>query len=324
MEKKMNEVLEKIKKIGIVPVVVLDDAKDAKPLAKALIEGGLPCAEVTFRTAAAEEAIKIMASEYPDMLVGAGTVLTTEQADRAIAAGAKFIVAPGLNPEVVKYCLEKNVPMVPGVNNPSDIETALSLGLTTVKFFPAEQSGGIKMIKALAAPYVNVTFMPTGGINADNICDYLSFDRIIACGGSWMVKKDLVAAGKFDEIKALTEQAVRTMLGFYVKHVGLNLNSKEEAYDTCKTFEDLFGFMTRSIEISSFAGGSIEAMNEPGPGTHGHIAIGTNNVERAVNYLSTVKGVKFREDSKTYKDGKLNLIYLEKEIGGFAIHLVTK
>ena len=194
----MNEVLEKIKKIGIVPVVVLDDAKDAKPLAKALIEGGLPCA-------AAEEAIKIMASEYPDMLVGAGTVLTTEQADRAIAAGAKFIVAPGLNPEVVKYCLEKNVPMVPGVNNPSDIETALSLGLTTVKFFPAEQSGGIKMIKALAAPYVNVTFMPTGGINADNICDYLSFDKIIACGGSWMVKKDLVAAGKFDEIKALTE-----------------------------------------------------------------------------------------------------------------------
>ncbi|MBP5624062.1 MAG: bifunctional 4-hydroxy-2-oxoglutarate aldolase/2-dehydro-3-deoxy-phosphogluconate aldolase [Lachnospiraceae bacterium] len=320
----MNEVLSKIQKIGIVPVVVLDDAKDAKPLAKALIDGGLPCAEVTFRTDAAEESIKIMTSEYPDMLVGAGTVLTTEQADRAIAAGAKFIVAPGLNPTVVKYCIDKGIPMVPGVNNPSDIEAALSLGLDAVKFFPAEQSGGIKMIKALAAPYVNLKFMPTGGINADNICDYLSFDKIIACGGSWMVKKDLVKEGKFDEIRALTEEAVRTMLGFYVKHVGINLNSKDDAYNTCKTFENLFGFTTRSIPISSFAGGQIEVMNEPGPGTHGHIAIGTNSTERAVNYLETVKGVKFVESSKTYKDGKLNLIYLEGEIGGFAIHLVLK
>lgn len=210
----MNEVLEKISKVGIVPVVVLDDAKDAKPLAEALIKGGLPCAEVTFRTAAAEESIRIMASEFPEMLVGAGTVLTTEQVDRAVNAGAKFIVSPGLNPKVVKYCIDKGVPVTPGTSNPSDVEQAIELGLEVVKFFPAEAAGGLSMIKSMAAPYTQMKFMPTGGITAKNICEYLAFDKIIACGGSWMVKKDLVTAGKYDEIQALTEEAVRTMLGF--------------------------------------------------------------------------------------------------------------
>jgi 2-dehydro-3-deoxyphosphogluconate aldolase/(4S)-4-hydroxy-2-oxoglutarate aldolase len=320
----MNAILEKISNIGIVPVVVLDDAKDAEPLAKALCEGGLPCAEVTFRTDAAEESIRRMTAAFPNMLVGAGTVLTTEQVDRAVGAGAKFIVSPGFNPEVVKYCVDKNIPMVPGTNNPSNIEAALSFGLDVVKFFPAEQSGGVAMIKAMAAPYVNVKFMPTGGVNAGNICDYLAFDKIIACGGSWMVKKDLVKAGKFDEIRALTEEAVRTMLGFYVKHVGVNHTSKDEASKTAKTYENLFGFMTDEREASYFAGTQIEAMNSKAPGTMGHIGIGTNSVERAVNYLESVKGAKFKEETKKYKDGKLNFVYLEDEIGGFAVHLVSK
>ena len=203
----MSTIFEQFRKIGIIPVVVLDDAKDAEPLAKALCEGGLPCAEVTFRTAAAEESIRIMSSKYPDMLVGAGTVLTTEQVDRAVAAGAKFIVSPGLNPEVVKYCQEKNIPITPGIQTPTEIEMALSLGLTTVKFFPAEPAGGLKMIKAVAAPYTTLKFMPTGGINAQNVRDYLAYDRILACGGSWMVKKDLISAGKFDEILAMTAEA---------------------------------------------------------------------------------------------------------------------
>ena len=164
----MSTIIEQFKKIGIIPVVVLDDAKDALPLGKALCEGGLPCAEVTFRTAAAEETIRIMSSEFPDMLVGAGTVLTTEQVDRAVAAGAKFIVSPGFNPKVVKYCQEKNIPITPGIQTPTEIEAALELGLTTVKFFPAEPAGGLKMIKAIAAPYVNVSFMPTGGISESN------------------------------------------------------------------------------------------------------------------------------------------------------------
>ena len=181
----MNEVLEQIQKIGIVPVVVLDDAKDAAPLAEALCQGGLPCAEITFRTDAAEESIRIMTEKYPDMLVGAGTVLTTEQVDRAVAAGAKFIVSPGLNPKVVKYCVEE-----------------------VVKFFPAEQAGGLNYIKAIAAPYVGMKFMPTGGINAKNVRDYLACDKIFACGGSWMVKGDLVKSGQFDKIQELVKEAV--------------------------------------------------------------------------------------------------------------------
>ena len=204
----MNEVLKQIGEIGIVPVVVLDDAKDAEPLARALREGGLPCAEVTFRTDAAEESIRIMSERFPDMLVGAGTVLTTEQVDRAVAAGAKFIVSPGLNPKVVRYCVEKGILITPGCANPSDVEQAIENGLEVVKFFPAEQAGGLAYIKAIAAPYVGMKFMPTGGINPKNVRDYLAYDRILACGGSWMVKGDLIQAGAFEEITRMTREAV--------------------------------------------------------------------------------------------------------------------
>ncbi|MBQ6834008.1 MAG: bifunctional 4-hydroxy-2-oxoglutarate aldolase/2-dehydro-3-deoxy-phosphogluconate aldolase [Lachnospiraceae bacterium] len=204
----MHEVLQKIQEIGIVPVVVLDDAKDAAPLAKALCEGGLPCAEVTFRTEAAEESIRIMAEQFPDMLVGAGTVLTTEQVDRAVAAGAKFIVSPGLNPKVVKYCVEKGILITPGTCTPSEVEQAIEHGLEVVKFFPAEQAGGLAMIKAMAAPYTKMMFMPTGGISPSNVRDYLGFKKIIACGGSWMVKGDLVKAGDFAKITELSKEAV--------------------------------------------------------------------------------------------------------------------
>ncbi len=205
----MNKVLEEIQKIGIVPVVVLDDAKDAEPLAKALCEGGLPCAEVTFRTEAAEESIRIISQKYPEMLVGAGTVLTIEQVDRAVAAGAKFIVSPGFNPRIVKYCLDKNIPVTPGTQTPSEMEQALEMGLDVVKFFPAEPAGGLSMIKAVAAPYTKLKFMPTGGINLSNVEDYLKYDRILACGGSWMVKGNLVKEGKFDEIQKMTADAAK-------------------------------------------------------------------------------------------------------------------
>ena len=203
----MSEILEKIKEIGIVPVIVLEDSKDALPLAEALMEGGLPCAEVTFRTAAAEDSIRAISQAYPEMLVGAGTVLTTEQVDRAVAAGAKFIVSPGFNPRIVQYCQEKGVPIAPGCSSPTDIEQALEQGLKVVKFFPAEQLGGLAMIKALAGPYVDVSFMPTGGINAGNVKDYLAYNRILACGGSWMVKGDLIKAGDFQRITELVKEA---------------------------------------------------------------------------------------------------------------------
>jgi 2-dehydro-3-deoxyphosphogluconate aldolase/(4S)-4-hydroxy-2-oxoglutarate aldolase len=203
----MNKILEKLGQYGIVPVVVLNDSKDAEPLADALCEGGLACAEVTFRTEAAAESIKIMSEKHPEMLVGAGTVLTIEQVDEAVAAGAKFIVSPGLNPEVVKYCLDKNIAITPGVVTPSEMEQAIELGLNIVKFFPAEPSGGLSMIKAVSAPYTMLKFMPTGGINPGNVKEYLKSDKIFACGGSWMVKGDLVDAGNFDKIKELTKEA---------------------------------------------------------------------------------------------------------------------
>lgn len=204
----MGTIAEKFQECGVVPVVVLDDAKDALPLAQALIDGGLPCAEVTFRTAAAEESIRLMAENHPDMLVGAGTVLTTEQVDRAVSAGAGFIVSPGFDPEIVDYCLAKKIPVFPGCITPSEVAQAVKRGLTVVKFFPAEQAGGVKMIKAMAAPYTTVKFMPTGGISAKNLADYLSCDKILCCGGSWMVKGDLVRAGEFDKIRELTKEAV--------------------------------------------------------------------------------------------------------------------
>ena len=202
-------VSETIQKMGVVPVVVLNDTKDAAPLAKALVEGGLPCAEVTFRTEAAEESIRIMTTEYPEMFVGAGTVLTIDQVDRAVAAGAKFIVSPGFDPEIVDYCIEKDIPVYPGCITPSEVALAVKRGLKVIKFFPAEQFGGVSTIKALAAPYTGVKFMPTGGVSAKNLESYLSFDKIVACGGSWMVKGDLVKAGKFDEITELVKEAVQ-------------------------------------------------------------------------------------------------------------------
>ena len=204
----MGEVAEKIQKMGVVPVVVLNDAKDAAPLAKALCGGGLPCAEVTFRTDAAEESIRMMTTEYPEMFVGAGTVLTIDQVDRAVNAGAKFIVSPGFDPEIVDYCLEKNIPVFPGCITPSEVAQAVKRGLKIVKFFPAEQFGGVATIKAMAAPYVGLKFMPTGGISAKNLKEYLACKPIVACGGSWMVKKDMIEAGEFDKICELTKEAV--------------------------------------------------------------------------------------------------------------------
>ncbi len=320
----MNPIVEEIGKIGIVPVIALDDAKDAKPLAEALIRGGLPCAEVTFRTEAAEESIRIMAEEFPDMLVGAGTVLTKEQVDRAVDAGAKFIVSPGLNPKTVAYCQEKNVPILPGTSNPSDVETAIELGLEVVKFFPAEQAGGLNMIKAMSAPYTKMKFMPTGGVNANNLKDYLDFKKIIACGGSWMVKKELVAQGKFDEIEALTREAVHKMLGFEIRHVGINEKDGESAAKTAGAFEKIFGFTQKPGESAIFAGTAVEVMKKPYLGANGHIAIGTNYIERAIYHLSRL-GVEFDESTAGMDEkGNMRIIYLKEEIGGFAVHLLQK
>ncbi len=321
----MNPVLEKLSKIGIVPVVKIDRVEDAVPLAKALCAGGLPCAEVTFRTDAAADAIKAMTENFPSMCVGAGTVLNAAQVDAAVKAGAQFIVSPGLNPRTVQYCLDKNIPITPGTSSPSDIEQAIELGLDVVKFFPAEQSGGLAKIKAMAAPYVNMKFMPTGGISAKNLTTYLDFPRIIACGGSWMVPADLINEGAWDKIEQLTREAVQTMLGFELAHIGVNASSEEEAMKIANRFAFVFGMPVKNGNSSVFAGSALEVMKSPYLGKNGHIAIRTNYIERAVNYMENVLGVRFAEDSaKRDAKGALKAIYLDEEIGGFAIHLVQK
>lgn len=204
--------------LGIIPVVVLDREEDALPLANALLEGGLPCAEVTFRTEAAAGSIRKMAKECPELFVGAGTVLSEKQVDEALDAGAKFIVSPGLNPDVVKHCQKRGVPVIPGCCTPTEVEQAMGLGLDVVKFFPAEPAGGIRMIKAMSAPYSNVRFIPTGGLNEKNIATYLEESCILACGGSWMVKGDLVRNGKWEEMKQMTREAVELVKRY---HTGL-------------------------------------------------------------------------------------------------------
>ena len=317
----MNEVIRELSLIGIVPVIKIEDPADAKPLAKALIEGGLPCAEVTFRTACAKEAIAIIAKEYPEMIVGAGTVLTKAQVDDAIEAGAKFIVSPGFNPEIVKYAQSKGCPIIPGINNPTGIEQALELGLDTVKFFPAEQSGGISMIKAMSAPYGAVSFMPTGGIGPTNVNDYLSFNKIVCCGGSWMVKPEMIKNGDFDGITKLVRQAVDTMLGFKFKHFAINEPDRDTAINDANAIASIFTIPATVGTNSTFVGKEIEVMHSVGNGTHGHVGIQTNSVERAIYHLER-RGVKFDyETARRDKTGKINFIYVKDEIGGFAFHI---
>ena len=320
----MNAVMEELKKIGIIPVIKIDDAEKAVPLAKALIAGYIPCAEVTFRTAQGEEAMKRISKDVPNILLGAGTVLTTEQVDKAIAAGAKFIVSPGFNPKVVSYCIEKGIPVTPGCSNPSDIEMALEMGINTVKFFPAEQSGGLEYIKAISGPYPSLTFVPTGGINAQNIVKYIANEKILACGGSWMVSADLINAGNFEKITALCKEAQLNLLGFELAHVGINTPGEDEALKAMNRFSDLFGFPKNAGPAAIFSGTGIELMKPPCLGKSGHIAISTNSIFRAKAFFER-QGVEFNPDSVKNDDkGNLRLIYFKEEIAGFAIHLVQK
>ncbi|MBQ2942993.1 MAG: bifunctional 4-hydroxy-2-oxoglutarate aldolase/2-dehydro-3-deoxy-phosphogluconate aldolase [Clostridia bacterium] len=317
--------LKKISDIGIVPVIKINDVEKAVPLAKALIDGGLPIAEITFRTEAAEEAIKRVSEAFPEMLVGAGTVLTIEQAQRAKNAGAKFIVSPGFNPKVVSWCLENDIIPTPGCTSPTEIEQALELGLKVVKFFPAEQSGGIDKIKALSAPYGNLKFIPTGGIGLDNLTTYITNKKILACGGSFMVKEDYIENGEWDKITELTKKAVSIMLGFEIGHIGVNTADAAEASCVAVKFAKAFGGIETSEGNSSFwAGKIIEIMKGKGKGVNGHIAIKTNSVDRAVYHLKA-QGIEFDESSALFNaDGSMKVIFFKDEIAGFALHLLQK
>ena len=319
----MNKILTIIGELGIIPVVKIEKAEDALPLGRALIDGDLPIAEITFRTSTAEESIKSLTGELPKLLVGAGTVLTVKQAKKAVSAGAKFIVSPGFNPKVVDYCIENSILVTPGINNPTQIEMALERGIEVVKFFPAEASGGLPLLKSMSAPYTGIKFIPTGGINQNNLCSYLSDNKVFACGGSWMVKPELISSGNFDDITRLTKEAVSIMLGFEFAHLGINEKSKDKALNSVNLLSHLFYFPIKEGTSSIFAGPEFEFIKNQYLGKHGHIAITTNDIHRAIAYLKK-KGISVLPETAKEKDGKLKAIYIDQEISGFAIHLLQK
>ncbi len=320
----MRDTIEKLGNYGLIPVVKIDNLNDAIPLAKALMDGGLPVAEITFRTAAAEEAIKAVRGAFPDMLVGAGTIINLAQCEKALAAGAQFVVAPGLDRDTVEMCKRADTPVMPGVATPSEVQSALGMGIDILKFFPAEALGGLSTLKAISAPLAGAKFVPLGGINPDNLNDYLSFPKVFACGGTWMVKDDLIKAGKFGEITALTRAAVAAVLGFELAHVGINAEDPGSSLEIAKTFSEIFLMGLKEGNSSNFAGSAVEVNKSEGPGSNGHIAIKTNSVKRAVFYLSQ-KGVETdMQSAKKSPDGEIVAVYLKKEIGGFAVHLLQK
>ena len=317
------DVKKQIANIGIVPVIAIDNADDAVDLAKALVAGGIPAMEITFRTQAGQESIRRVAKECPEVLVGAGTVLTVAQVDEAVKAGAKFIVSPGYFDAVVERCNEIGIPCFPGCVNASDMTKAVNAGLDIVKFFPAEALGGPAMIKQFTSVFP-LKFMPTGGITPKTLMDYLGNDRIAACGGTWMVKKDMINNHEWEKITSICKESVKTMLGLSLAHVGINCGKAEEAVKTAKTLCALFDFDFKEGNSSTFAGSAVECMKNPGPGTNGHIGIGTNSIDRAMYHLG-LRGVEFDESTiKLDAKGNKKVVYLKGEVSGFALHLLQK
>ena len=313
-----SDVVKRIYELGILPVIAIDDPDKAVPLARALCEGGLPAAELTFRTACAKEAIIRIKEEVPNMLIGAGTVLTEQQVDDALEAGVEFIVTPGFNPQIVRYALAKDAVIMPGTATPGEMEQAMSMGIDVVKFFPAEQNGGLAKLKAVSAPYSKLRFIPTGGINADNLQSYIKFDKILACGGTWMVKKDLIEAQNWNEIKRLTEEAVKSMLGLEFAHVGINAENEAQAVQAAKFLKTAFGFDYTDGKSSAFSmSDNIEICKTPKPGRFGHIAIATNTIGRAIAYFKA-RGFEFIDENAK------GAVYFKDEFMGFGVHLVQK
>lgn len=319
-----DNIFKKIGEHGLIPVIKIDDAADALPLARSLCAGGLPVAEITFRTACAARAIQVIREGLPNMILGAGTVLNVEQAEAAVGSGAQFIVSPGFNPHVVDWCVGHDIPVAPGCATPSDIEAALRVGLDTVKFFPAEASGGIPMIKALSGPYTGMRFIPTGGINELNLVDYLKNSCVLACGGSFMVRDEYIKTGAFDKITELTRSALMTLYGFELAHLGINLPDTDAARKASVLAETMFGFTRKEGSLGIMCDGQLEFMCGPYFGDFGHIAIATHFIERAMAYLERM-GFKFNKNGILYNDeGNINAAYIESDFFGYAIHLLKK
>lgn len=318
----MKNVLELIMEYGIVPVIKIPFEEASEPLAQALINGGLPIIEVTLRNDCALSCITRIKKAFPNMLVGAGTVISTKQVDDAKDAGVDFIVTPGFSPQIVKYCNDIDLPIIPGCVTPTEIEAAMEYGLKVLKFFPAQTMGEVEAIKSLGGPYGNIKFVPTSGITMNNINDYLSSDKVAAVGGSFMAPAAKIETGDFDGVTQLCKQAIKTSMNFKIAHVGINGQSNQEGKNMASRLSEIFDLNHKKGGRSDFAGTIVECCKTKFPGANGHIAIGTDSVTRAAAYLKR-KGIKFREELKNVSaDGKLISIYLEEEIGGFALHLV--
>ncbi len=319
----MSDVLRRIGESGLVPVVVIDDAELAVPSAKALIDGGLHIMEITMRTEEGIKSIKRVKEACPEMLLGAGTILSIEKAEESVNAGAEFIVSPGLNPELIEWCQKKNIVITPGVVTPTEVEQALKFNLTILKFFPGDIFGGIKGCEALYGPYRMIKFIPTGGVNEKNLADFADKPYIHAVGGSWLCNNSDINNKNFDKITGVVKKSINILLGFELAHVGINAENEEEALTVAKMFSDIFGFALKEGNSSNFSGAGIEVNKSKGTGNMGHIAIKTNSISRAVYYLGE-KGYKINWSTRKGTEDKPITVYLENEIGGFAVHLLQK
>lgn len=317
----MSEILKQLCLMGLVPVVVMEDADKAVPAASALLAGGIGSMEITMRTAAGLASIQKVRAEKPDMIVGAGTVVSVAQAEQCVAAGAQFIVSPGFSEPLVRYCLEKKVPVIPGCVTPTEIMAAMALGLSVLKFFPAGVFGGLSALTALAAPFQGIRFVPTGGISPGNLKDYADKQYVAAIGGGWLCPKEALAADDYDRITALAHEAVSLLLGFGIAHVGINAGSEVEAERLAKDFCNMFDMPYKCGHTSLFAGTSVEVNKSPGRGVHGHIGIFTNHVERGAYYIQK-RG--YQVDVSSLQNGRRTAVYLDREVGGFAVHLLQR
>ena len=320
----MNAIFERLANIGIIPVIKIPEAQDAVPLAKALLQGGIDCAEITFRNEHAPAALAAIHQALPEMLIGAGTVLTIEQAQAARDAGAQFIVTPGFNRQVASWCLERQIPILCGVSTAFEIEQALELGLTTLKFFPAQSSGGVQKIKDLSAPYPMVHFIPTGGIGLNHLQDYLSLPCVAAVGGSFMIPQEALEQKDWKQIEISAQEAVAAMLDYRLIHLGVNHDHKEEAQKTADLLCSLFHFHRYDKPKSTFASVGFELMHQKGPGKNGHIGIYTPFPDKALYHLKKL-GIQPLPETITYNkiSHRINFVYLDIELSGFAIHLIN-
>ena len=317
----MEKIIDKIKKIGFVPLVTLDDPEDSVPLVSALSDGGIPVAEVTFRTDSALESMRRITKELPDVILGAGTVTNLEQAKKAMDAGCKFIVMPGIVPEVVEYCVNNNIEIMPAGVTTTDILKIMSYGLDIVKFFPAETFGGVGALKALAGPFSGIKFLPTGGVNENNFMDYMRQPNVLAVGGSFFAPDKLVKAKDWNSITNLCKNLVTKSLNFHVYHVGINTDDESHAGDVTNHLANLFGLKVNETPTAYFAGDMFEIIKGKYLGAKGHVGIGTPSVERAIHYLGA-KGIKFSDDTFVYDEkGNIVACYFQDEIAGFAFHL---